>query len=299
MDKNANKNIRRNFICKETATIKSLKEKDVIYVKADKGSKIVIMDKNDYDERVTHMINDGPYQEVKFNNGHPRNPLKEMIKGAVDCKKSVCDLTNDPSNQYRLHVSNPKVASLYALPKIHKNPISMRPICSNVNVPTEKLAGWLLKTLSKYPVNFGCDILNSIELVNKIKDVKVKRGQILCSFDLQSMYTNIPVTNAIESLKRHLTRCNAPPEEIRTCIKIAETCMEQNYFTFCGKFYKQTFGLSMGCKLSPYLANIFMCELEEQLKKSSLFPSVWHRYVDDVFLHHKRTIAEQVTRSAE
>ena len=41
--------------------------------------------------------------------------------------------------------------------------------------------------------------------------------------------------------------------------------------------------LSMGCKLSPYLANIFMCDLEEKIKKSKFFPTVWHRYVDDIF----------------
>lgn len=39
----------------------------------------------------------------------------------------------------------------------------------------------------------------------------------------------------------------------------------------------------MGSKLSPYLANIFMSELEETLKKNKLFPRIWYRYVDDVF----------------
>lgn len=122
------------------------------------------MDKIDYDNRITHMIEQGPYEEVLYGNGNARSPLNEMIKGALSCKKSVCELMNDQSLQYRLHVSNPKVASLYALPKIHKTPVSMRPICSNNNVRMEKLAEWLLKTLGKYPVKFGCDVKNSVEL---------------------------------------------------------------------------------------------------------------------------------------
>lgn len=172
---------------------------------------------------------------------------------------------------------------MYALPKIHKNPVKMRPISSNINVPTEKLAVWLLDYLKKYPINFGCSIKNSLELVDKIKDVNVRRGHVLCSFDLQDMYTNIPVLDAIDSLKQHLIRSNAPSDEIHACIEVATTCMKQNFFQFRGKFYKQHSGLSMGSKLSPLLANLFMCDLEEKMRKDSNFPSIWYRYVDDVF----------------
>lgn len=159
----------------------------------------------------------------------------------------------------------------------------MRPICSNINVPTEKLAIWLLDTLKKYPINFGCSIRNSIDLVEKIRHVKVKRGHVLCSFDLQDMYTNIPVEDAIESLQQHLIRCNVPPQETHVCIEIAKECMSQNYFQFRGNYFKQISGLPMGSKLSPLLANIFMCDLEEKMKKSKIFPQIWYRYVDDIF----------------
>lgn len=265
------------------STIRSIKAKDVIVVKADKGNNVVLMDKSDYEERIMDMIANGPYEELKYSNGKPKSPLNEMVKAATDCKKLVCDISNDRSLHYRLKISNPRVATLYALPKIHKNPVSMRPICSNVNVPTEQLSKWLLETLKKYPVTIGCSIKNSVELVDKIKNVKIKRGQILCSFDLQSMYTNIPVSDAIECLKKHLTTSNAPPDEVEVCVAVAQTCMNQNFFTFRQRFYKQNYGLTMGSKLSPYLANIYMCALEEKLKKNTLFPPVWLRYVDDVF----------------
>ena len=143
----------------------------------------------------------------------------------------------------------------------------MRLIYSNKNVPTENLAEWLLETLKKYPINFGCSVKNSIELVNNIKNLKKKRGYILCSFDLQDMYTNIPVEEAIQCLKKHLEKSNSPQNEIQTCIEIAKTCMNQHFFQFRGKYYKQNSGLLIGCKLSPLLANIYMCNMEEKLKK--------------------------------
>lgn len=263
--------------------VNSLKDKGVIFLKADKGNKVVLMDRNDYDEKIQQMLDQGPYQELVFNNGKPKNPLNEMVRGATDCKKIICDLTEDRSLIYRLNVPNPKVASLYALPKIHKNPIKMRPISSNINVPTQNLSVWLLDYLKKFPINYGCSVKNSLDLVDKIKNVTLRRGHILCSFDLQDMFTNIPVQDAIECLRKHLIRNNAPDEEIHACMEIAKTCMQQNFFQFREKFYKQHSGLSMGSKLSPLLANLFMCDLEEKMKRDPNFPSMWYRYVDDVF----------------
>lgn len=40
----------------------------------------------------------------------------------------------------------------------------------------------------------------------------------------------------------------------------------------------------MGSKISPILANLFMCDFEENIKYNTLFPRIWWRYVDDVFV---------------
>lgn len=262
--------------------IESLRTKNVIYTKADKGNAIVIMDRDDYDNKITQMLTEGPYEEVKFQNGNPKNPLNKMTEEASGCAKEVSQLMSDPSLRFRLHVSNPRVAHLYCLPKIHKNPLAMRPIASNINTPLEKQAKWLLDLLEKYPIKFGNSVLNSVELVQKLKDVKVKRGEKLVSFDVQSLFPNVPADVAIDCMKKHLTKEGASPEEVKASVIIAKAVMAQNFFQFRGRYYKQNHGLSMGSKLSPYLANIFMCFLEEKLKKNALFPRVWYRYVDDV-----------------
>ena len=63
--------------------------------------------------------------------------------------------------------------------------------------------------------------------------------------------------------------------------------MQQNYFSFNNKFFKQQDGLPMGSPLSPLLADIFMDNFESNLlnnKKISLISNIkfWYRYVDDV-----------------
>lgn len=271
-----------------------MKTHDVIYSRADKGNAVVMMDKEDYNARVLDMINSGPYDECKFKNGKPKDPLNALIEEANSTRQKIARLMGEDKLERRLNVPNSKVASLYCLPKIHKNPIAMRPICSNICTPTEKMAAWLVNEMKGYPVTHGKSVKNSVELVEKLEKVEIRRGEILVSFDVAALFPNVPVPDALCSLRRHLERHRAPPNHINAYLTVAEVCMNQNYFMFRGKFYKQTFGLSMGSKLSPLLADVFMSDFETDLQKEKLFPRIWRRYVDDIFAVVKERYLSQI-----
>jgi hypothetical protein len=66
--------------------IKSLRRKDCFYLKADKGNKVLILDKEDYYERVNHLISNGPYQVIN------KNPLPGMIRDINDVLKTCSHL---------------------------------------------------------------------------------------------------------------------------------------------------------------------------------------------------------------
>ncbi|XP_067625737.1 uncharacterized protein [Eurosta solidaginis] len=68
---------------------------------------------------------------------------------------------------------------------------------------------------------------------------------------------------------------------------------KQSFFQFRGDFYEQTEGLLMGLSISPFLCNLFMNTVEEQLIHSSLFPHFYCRYVDDCFVIIERDKIEQ------
>ena len=60
-----------------------------------------------------------------------------------------------------------------------------------------------------------------------------------------------------------------------------------SFFIFDGKYYKQKDGVAMGSLLGPTLANVFLCNLEEQWMSDCPidYKSISHRrYVDDTFL---------------
>ncbi|XP_055614997.1 uncharacterized protein LOC129761303 [Toxorhynchites rutilus septentrionalis] len=155
------------------------------------------------------------------------------------------------------------------------------------------MAAWLVEELKKYPITHGKNVNNSFELVDHLKGFEVRRGEILVSFNVTALFPNVPVTEAVESLRKHMERKRVPPNQIGAYLLVTKTCMNQNFFSFRGKFYKQTFGLSMGSKLPPLLAEVFMKDFETELAKEKFFPRMWRRYVDDIFAVVKERYLKQ------
>ena len=77
-----------------------------------------------------------------------------------------------------------------------------------------------------------------------------------------SLFTNVPVSEALEIIK---TRLN--PRDYIT--ELTRHCLNNTYFLFGGQLYKQVIGAPMGSLLSPVIANIFMMDLEEQALESA------------------------------
>ena len=106
--------------------------------------------------------------------------------------------------------------------------------------------------------------------------------------DVVSLYTNIPVDEAIDICLNKLY-CN---DEIVYNLtrsqfkKLLNYCVKQNHFAFNDNIYDQIDGVAMGSPLGPILANIFMSHLEKialhEFHGSK--PIYYKRYVDDTFL---------------
>ena len=77
---------------------------------------------------------------------------------------------------------------------------------------------------------------------------------------------------------------------------MARLILENNYFEFDGKVYKQKLRTAIGTKFAPSFANIFMSQLEvKMIGECDLGPWFWWRYLDDIFfiwLHGKERLFE-------
>ena len=76
----------------------------------------------------------------------------------------------------------------------------------------------------------------------------------MVSFDVVSLYTKIPVNEAVNIIKE-LT-----DEEPINLVKV---CLASTYFSFRGKIYEKTQNMAWGSPLSTIVANIFMEHFEE------------------------------------
>lgn len=265
-------------INKDLNILKNLKNKDCFYLKADKGNTVVILDKQDYFDRGNKLLQEGPYINI------PKNPLSKFVSNVKNCLKQ-CPTIIPKNDVSKFMPSNPGLPKMYCLPKIHKPGKSMRPIVNNIDSPSYNLSKWLTIEFSNMQqIHDQFSIKNSLELVSKIKDLKLKSTEILVSFDVCALFPSIPIDVTLKHLKNFLLLNNIDLDRINEYIKLTETCMNNNFFQFNGNFYKQHSGTTMGNCLSPFIANLFMSNLESEIKKDlKYFPRVWFRYVDDIF----------------
>ena len=107
----------------------------------------------------------------------------------------------------------------------------------------------------------------------------------MCSFDVSSLFTNVPLD---ETPQICFDKLYAPPDAPtlpRSVLKVLlEYATKKSHFIFDGQYYDQIDGVAMGSPLGPVLANIFMCHFEEKwVLSNNTRPSIWFRYVDDTF----------------
>ena len=183
--------------------------------------------------------------------------------------------------------------------KLEKLPL--RPIVSNIGTATHKTAQFLCRLLtplatSKYTIQ------NTKEFVDKVRKMKVPRGYKMISFDVVSLFTNVPLERTIEIILRKVY----DEKRIKTKIKREDMkqllllCTKGVPFSFDGQLYTQIEGVMMGSPLGALFANIFMTELENSVVPRLDKLSNWNRYVDDTFafveLGAEKTIQEELNK---
>ncbi|XP_011858392.1 PREDICTED: uncharacterized protein LOC105555949, partial [Vollenhovia emeryi] len=273
----------QNINREERLALRSLRQNDDI-LPADKDNATVVMDKRDYHNKVNTLLSDAQvYKKLK------RDPTTSVEKKTSSLIKKA---NLPPLTTKYVTPSDSSAPRLYGLPKIHKESVPLRPIVSNIGGPTYQLARYLTKPLQKLTGLNDSHIRNSMDFVNRITKIKTEPNDILVSFDVVSLFTNVPVQDTLDIIR-------TSKEIPSTLFPLIEHCLNSTYIQFEGEFYEQTTGAAMGSPISPIIANIFMehCE-NEILKKTPQKPSTWFRYVDDTFViwnHGRETLPQFLT----
>ena len=125
--------------------------------------------------------------------------------------------------------------------------------CSNY-----ELAKYPCSLLQPYIPTINYCTQDSFIFVNEIQDIPLS-GNFMVSFDVESLFTNIPLNEcidlAVRCMKESNTDIKSSATELKTLLRFATA---QTHFLFKGSFYVQVDGVSMGSPLAPVLANLFM-----------------------------------------
>ena len=136
-------------------------------------------------------------------------------------------------------------------------------------------------------------VKNSAHFVEVMRSVRIQDDEILASFDVTALFTNVPVDEAIRVIGNKLQddetledRIPLSPERVT---ELLELCLRSTYFSYDGDFYEQREGAAMGSPVSATVANLYMEFFEDlALESAPVRPQLWKRYVDDTCCIIKR-----------
>jgi hypothetical protein len=247
------------------AELKSNQE--VVVLRADKGNATVVLNTGDYERKIQTLLSPDTYKVcTKDPTTSVERRTNHLLRNCGWSKDVVKNLVASESVPPRL----------YGLPKIHKEGAPLRPIVSAIGSPTYKLSKYLSNLMQPLIGHSVHHIRNSAHFIEIIKNIEISTQDLLVSFDVESLFTMVPINETLTLLREHFT------SEI---LELFRHCLSSSYFLWNGTFYEQKDGVAMGGPLSPVVANFFMewfekTALERALKK----PMHWFRYVDDTFV---------------
>lgn len=214
-------------------------------------------------------------------------PLTEIRKKVADYYQILCRVSPSAKKDSRIIVHGLETTTpsyFHALPKIHKTPMGCRPIVSSINAPTTGLSKWLTYLLTPIAVEIQSYVRDSDTLQSEITQLSVENTDVLYTFDVENMYTSIPIEAALKAVHWFLNRMQHPLTHI--ILTGLQIVLEYNYFTFGTSNWKQLRGLAMGTPVAPTIATLYLGYFEE----TQIIPScrqslrLYKRYLDDIIL---------------
>lgn len=251
---------------------------DIFASRSDKGAHTVILNTVDYDNALEKLLQEDCYMQIT------NNPLSALINMETKILKILGN--NYKSRDWVGRGYQPALLTLakfYGLPKIHKPGFCLRPIMALNCSPGNFLGKIFNKMLNACFPQSGYHLRDSYDAKKQFDGVRIAPDEIIVSFDVVSMYTNIPNKLAFDIVfERHAdfyTRFGMGKSILKRILDfLLNDC---TVFTALGRTYKQTRGLPMGGSISTNLARLVMDRVIHKLRDIEPDITFIRVFVDD------------------
>ena len=270
-----------------------IKNKNLCVLSGDKDSCVIIMNKQDYMQKLEDMLNEGikrgTYEQTTDTTKQDLETFQSFL---------YRNFKNHPSYDKMRPKSN-QPARLYATAKTNKfnnhdevtvEKLKFRPIVGQTGTATydaAKIIGEYLKPLglNEYKIN---DFLKFPDMIKVLPPLQ--KNEEYVSYDVDSLFTNIPLKETIDYIIHKIYNEKFLKPICKKLIQAVAVQIDNTLHDSIQRFYKQIDGCAMGGPLLVILADIHMVRTENEVVKP-MNPSFYKRFVDDVY--NKRNKSQQ------
>jgi hypothetical protein len=279
-----------NLTSLQLATLRSLRlNTDIVIKPTDKNLGPALLDVNSYIRQVLqeHLLTADYKQLTHAEMSTKMSTLKTTLSNLITSHSTV--LTEAENTYFKRSLSATfRLPIFYGLPKVHKVPMSLRPVVSSTNSLLSVFSTWLDYRMKELLHLVQSYLKDSSSFIRAIEELQLPDNALLFTADAKSMYTNIDATTGISSFKQFLI-CNR--DRISTnfpCnlfLEILEIVMNNNIFSFANTYWLQLTGTAMGTPAACSYATITFGHFENTVllptfENNLLF---YRRYIDDIF----------------
>ena len=255
-----------------------------IFKKSDKGSSLVFLLKEVYRAMGLKYLNTPNYLVVTAETDNGLAAMQKLFDEAMkteDCAKlikGVCLIAT-------------RERYIYFLPKIHKDVDEngwwkVRPIvdcCNTALAAADKVAATFLAALNPHMTTIATSTIDLLRAINEAPSIP---DAWFYTADVEDLYTNVNVDDAIKAIELLLDEFNIGSENQRKfIIEILNICLRNNLFWFGEVRYRQVHGIPMGSNSAPVVADAWLFHIERKLVSDCCNNGilVFKRYRDDIF----------------
>ena len=308
---NRNKNVRPNLPPDEKVAMKELidlQNNRVITIKeCDKGGGLLILDTVDYLDSCAKHLKSTRKNSDGTESPYYREASEEDLEAA---KAAILNVLNDALEQEiitkkeyeAMDPTSKGVGRFYQNFKLHKAHEGIppeRPIVSASGSITENLSHFVqhyirdLATTHESYIQDTPDLLRELDKLENIPD-----NAILLTVDVTALYTNIQKEDALVSVEKLLEARQDKSMPTDFLIKLLDLVLTYNIFEHDSQLYQQLIGVSMGTKVGPSVADIFMSFIDQDIKKKAMNFAInntsplssFKRFLDDILLCYGLTL---------
>ena len=118
--------------------------------------------------------------------------------------------------------------------------------------------------LKEFYCKFDSILTDSLSLVKILEGKKFHNKCFLFTIDFKSLYTNIPVEDAINSIKQLVWEYQDVIPNAEFIVELLEVILKNSLMSFDGEYFQQFFRVIMGTNVALILANIYMAKLKRK-----------------------------------